>query len=286
MYSLINCIFIFKSLRSPERGLKYNPCHILLSLTQVAPFAGAWIEILISFPLQCSYWSLRSPERGLKCLLQQMHIQRGQVAPFAGAWIEIIIELSLSVVLLIVAPFAGAWIEIAVNKRCYRSDNVAPFAGAWIEIPSGLNVGLVLLVAPFAGAWIEISVACLFCMHQLQSLRSPERGLKLIVDTSSQCVHVVAPFAGAWIEILPSSHLQLIYYVAPFAGAWIEIHLCSLCLFSFSVAPFAGAWIEIPCIYGAIFEPRSLRSPERGLKYSPRTLHHCLLCRSVRRSVD
>ena len=57
----------------------------------VAPFAGAWIEILRQYnplPLET-------------------------VAPFAGAWIEILSKI-LVTPLLFVAPFAGAWIEIEI----------------------------------------------------------------------------------------------------------------------------------------------------------------------------
>ena len=58
-------------------------------LFAVAPFAGAWIEILEDI---FSVWS---------------HI----VAPFAGAWIEIPTFVKY-ILELYVAPFAGAWIEI------------------------------------------------------------------------------------------------------------------------------------------------------------------------------
>ena len=55
----------------------------------VAPFAGAWIEIL-SYLLNFVYAS---------------------VAPFAGAWIEIA-DKAFKTASSGVAPFAGAWIEI------------------------------------------------------------------------------------------------------------------------------------------------------------------------------
>ena len=55
----------------------------------VAPFAGAWIEILLA------------------TLTQRLQT----VAPFAGAWIEILVFLSASISAF-VAPFAGAWIEM------------------------------------------------------------------------------------------------------------------------------------------------------------------------------
>ena len=55
----------------------------------VAPFAGAWIEILI--------------ESGF--------LPEAKVAPFAGAWIEIRAIWNMMLADK-VAPFAGAWIEI------------------------------------------------------------------------------------------------------------------------------------------------------------------------------
>ena len=77
------------SLHSRERGLKYWYSKDKGSYGDVAPFAGAWIEIegLLgkAFP---------SP-----------------VAPFAGAWIEIF-GLIIALIVVSVAPFAGAWIEI------------------------------------------------------------------------------------------------------------------------------------------------------------------------------
>ena len=82
----------------------------------VAPFAGAWIEI------GCNYhWP-----------------GQDEVAPFAGAWIEIgLVRLRLTAGR--VAPFAGAWIEIASmvtavadvlslpsRERGLKSDDSAP----------------------------------------------------------------------------------------------------------------------------------------------------------------
>ena len=56
----------------------------------VAPFAGAWIEILNTLFRLCCHF----------------------VAPFAGAWIEIEIVKEFLDSKDDVAPFAGAWIEI------------------------------------------------------------------------------------------------------------------------------------------------------------------------------
>ena len=75
------------------RGLKYIVDCKLIIYNIVAPFAGAWIEILVFREVL-----LHSP-----------------VAPFAGAWIEI---ENLSVDTRrgqYVAPFAGAWIEIRLS---------------------------------------------------------------------------------------------------------------------------------------------------------------------------
>ena len=70
-----------------------NPSEIRLN---VAPFAGAWIEIAI--PL-CRVFAIF-------------------VAPFAGAWIEIEIGEKAKKAMS-VAPFAGAWIEIAIPCAMY-----------------------------------------------------------------------------------------------------------------------------------------------------------------------
>ena len=100
----------------------------------VAPLAGAWIEIwriircledlrpsLPSRERGLKYedaeveevfvWSLPSRERGLKCMSMESVANLAVVAPLAGAWIEIlpVWEWQRS---LVVAPLAGAWIEI------------------------------------------------------------------------------------------------------------------------------------------------------------------------------
>ena len=78
---------------------------ILKYVAVVAPFAGAWIEIII-------------------CLFL---LFRHLVAPFAGAWIEIRKKQKVGFSPT-VAPFAGAWIEIL------RINNPPSRSGAWIEI--------------------------------------------------------------------------------------------------------------------------------------------------------
>ena len=56
------------SLPSRERGLKYIKLNDETTVEQVAPFAGAWIEII---GVKSSFYG-------------------NYVAPFAGAWIEIL----------------------------------------------------------------------------------------------------------------------------------------------------------------------------------------------------
>ena len=76
------------------RGLKFAYLFIATICFDVAPFAGAWIEI--------------------KKKISKKIVEI--VAPFAGAWIEMNTEL-LKFTHSTVAPFAGAWIEIFVASR-------------------------------------------------------------------------------------------------------------------------------------------------------------------------
>ena len=77
------------SLRSSERGLKFASNVGAVCVMSVAPFVGAWIEIIIRVLLN----------------------YRKEVAPFVGAWIEIYSEVDMAIKAY-VAPFVGAWIEI------------------------------------------------------------------------------------------------------------------------------------------------------------------------------
>ena len=106
--------------------------------SNVAPFAGAWIEIYkkaqgiqrlpslrsrerglkldYSENVSASDLSLRSRERGLKSFSVYINVCYPFVAPFAGAWIEIFTAIIL-LRRIQVAPFAGAWIEIGFRAR-------------------------------------------------------------------------------------------------------------------------------------------------------------------------
>ena len=97
------------------------------------------------------------------------------------------------------------------------------------------------------------------------SLRSSERGLKLLCMSSVHSLSRVAPFVGAWIEISKLCLMERTDFVAPFVGAWIEIW-----------------WL----LRDPGISLRSLRSSERGLKFGYRCGLRIGEGRSVRRSVD
>ena len=61
---------LYQSLLIQERGLKFAICLYSQSALRVAPYTGAWIEILF-----------------FNCVFDSSH-----VAPYTGAWIEMIIQ--------------------------------------------------------------------------------------------------------------------------------------------------------------------------------------------------
>ena len=132
-----------------ESGLSHN----------VAPLAGAWIEIHMVH----MFWVLTV-----------------MVAPLAGAWIEICIIYYLHQGIS-VAPLAGAWIEIQPYPYQYQPVPVAPLAGAWIEmhlprqILSNYQESL-----PSRERGLKLFEVYRQCRNAKLSLPSRERGLKLL----------------------------------------------------------------------------------------------------------
>jgi len=100
---------------------------------KVAPFMGAWIEIVWICPYSSDQRSHLLWVRGLKYSYKQSMGARYYVAPFMGAWIEICYP-SHCALLEKVAPFMGAWIEIPKYNQLFLFYRVAPFMGAWIEM--------------------------------------------------------------------------------------------------------------------------------------------------------
>ena len=91
--------------------MKYGYYKTIDNRKNVAPLAGAWIEIYLSRTFAINSSSLPSRERGLKSFMSTSLLDSQYVAPLAGAWIEIPIRW-LTALDVLVAPLAGAWIEI------------------------------------------------------------------------------------------------------------------------------------------------------------------------------
>ena len=105
-----------------------------VSVSSVAPYAGAWIETSFITPKS----------------------ERQSVAPYAGAWIETRMEWRGNHHKL-VAPYAGAWIETTLVNLPDHSKSVAPYAGAWIETFSGrVKYGCVGASPPTRGRGLKL----------------------------------------------------------------------------------------------------------------------------------
>ena len=78
-----------RSLPSRERGLKFPDQRKKSAHSNVAPLAGAWIEIINDLIKFFQIRSLPSRERGLKSSMDAISEDSSLVAPLAGAWIEI-----------------------------------------------------------------------------------------------------------------------------------------------------------------------------------------------------
>ena len=192
------------------------------SAVRVAPFAGAWIEILnfckysektSSLPsrerglkyqffyLSCKiYLSLPSRERGLKFEYREHVAGVGcSSLPSRERGLKSVSTVAFSFSRLSLPSRERGLKSYALSDR-YLTYAVAPFAGAWIEIGVPVARFPCFYVAPFAGAWIEIcpiEAAFYFSV----SLPSRERGLKLCRRVKKVHSYPVAPFMGAWIEI-------------------------------------------------------------------------------------
>ena len=71
--------------------MKYIITFLCIKQTGVAPFVGAWIEIVAGSPtIVIVDGSLPSWERGLKSTTTTIGAPVYIVAPFVGAWIEIL----------------------------------------------------------------------------------------------------------------------------------------------------------------------------------------------------
>ena len=103
------------SLPSRERGLKSGPSSRNLRQKNVAPFTGAWIEMLPARRLARPDTSLPSRERGLK---------------FRVRCVPVLLERSL--------PSRERGLKYQNRKNERKAIVVAPFTGAWIEMLSAV----------------------------------------------------------------------------------------------------------------------------------------------------
>ena len=87
-------------MKTPSHPSRVRGLKLIIDITDhgtpfVAPFTGAWIEILM--------------------VLVAWHSV--SVAPFTGAWIEMPHVKDGDKRYIRVAPFTGAWIEIAMDRK-------------------------------------------------------------------------------------------------------------------------------------------------------------------------
>ena len=99
----------------------------------VAPFTGAWIEILSGIASRLGTKSLPSRERGLKLSVASTLLCRPLSLPSRERGLKCSVSVAGDVEPH-VAPFTGAWIEIRCTGHRHHPSRVAPFTGAWIEI--------------------------------------------------------------------------------------------------------------------------------------------------------
>ena len=121
----------------------------------VAPFAGAWIEMLSPSIVSSIDMSLPSRERGLKSCQFSMSLNLRESLPSRERGLKFIMPVLF---------FETEILSLPSRERGLKSSFAA------ISTPS-------LDVAPFAGAWIEISMTQAE-KAMLRSLPSRERGLK------------------------------------------------------------------------------------------------------------
>ena len=122
---------------------------------RVAPFTGAWIEILVNPLKQGFFVSLPSRERGLKCRWRRLGATSGLSLPSRERGLKLVLRFAVAVprpslpsrerglkfLLEIINLVAGA--SLPSRERGLKSyilpvpafsPCVAPFTGAWIEM--------------------------------------------------------------------------------------------------------------------------------------------------------
>ena len=229
---------------SRVRGLKLIGKEEHLAQNEVAPFAGAWIEIQIR-----TYKWTNKNRRTLRgcvdwnnCLFSWYCCISCRTLRGCVDWNDYLWALFKS---LDVAPFAGAWIEI---KKFWT-----PHPREKKSHPSRVR-------------GLKYYVKLASCLNE-KSHPSRVRGLKLTGINTGLRISESHPSRVRGLKLF-TQYLFIIWrQVAPFAGAWIEILMVLLIIWlrkcrtlrgcvdwnihanpsdgESGVAPFAGAWIEI-----------------------------------------
>ena len=159
------------------RGLKSSTSQEIVTVLIVAPYTGAWIEIL---------FYLLSP------------LPR-PVAPYTGAWIEIQIRHRKMVTL---------WPSHPTRVRGLKSSSLLlprytatshPTRVRGLKFLLNIISDNVVNVAPYTGAWIEIWKVKTE-NKVIMSHPTRVRGLKYR-NYLRKIIGWVAPYTGAWIEI-------------------------------------------------------------------------------------
>ena len=135
--------------------MKFDSTHIKSVVIIVAPFAGAWIEILNIIFSDQAY----------------------RVAPFAGAWIEIELVCNTSQFRRASLPSRERGLKFATPIETPLSSAVAPFAGAWIEMHMLPDFLQSILSLPSRERGLKL-ILRLHGKIGTKSLPSRERGLK------------------------------------------------------------------------------------------------------------
>ena len=112
--------------------MKHDGHHIIITCSDVAPRAGAWIETLYDGIPNKNGKSPPVRGRGLKPIGRIAEGVSMMSPPVRGRGLKRITAI-ISCPLGDVAPRAGAWIETLGLYHLHWRLNVAPRAGAWIE---------------------------------------------------------------------------------------------------------------------------------------------------------
>ena len=171
-----------------------------LCIFAVAPFAGAWIEIIQSPHFFGLYfrrslrvsvdWNLQNRLYSPSCACRSL---RGSVD-----WNNFLAIINN---VIPVAPFAGAWIEIVSLCSSYSMSMSLPSRERGLKWVVAVRF-LIKASRSLRGSvdWNMWSICIFFCRYR-RSLRGSVDWNRTATLHRIRAV-VVAPFAGAWIEIM------------------------------------------------------------------------------------